>query len=60
MPDEPQSGSARQAPAAHGWRGWLRRNRRRLIVIALVVAFFYLLGYFTHPVAIPGMCKIYG
>ena len=37
------------------WRAWLRRHRRRLIV-----AFFYALGYFSHPVTSPLMCKIYG
>ncbi len=58
MADAPRAGSP--APAARGPRAWLRRNRRRLIVIALVIAFFYLLGYFSQPVAIPGMCKIYG
>lgn len=39
---------------------WLRRHRRVLIRIALVVAFFYVLGYFTPQVSSPGMCKIYG
>jgi hypothetical protein len=40
--------------------GWLRARWRRLLVIALVVAFFYLLGYFTPRVSSPGMCLIYG
>ena len=42
------------------WRAWLRRRRRRLIGLALVVGFFYALGYFSHPVTSPLMCKIYG
>lgn len=42
------------------WRAWLRRHRRRLIGLALVVGFFYALGYFSHPVTSPLMCKIYG
>jgi hypothetical protein len=42
------------------WRAWLQRHRRRLIGLALVVAFFYTLGYFSHPVTSPLMCKIYG
>ncbi|MBC9071355.1 hypothetical protein IAI53_05220 [Thauera sp. CAU 1555] len=40
--------------------GWLRARWRRLLAIALVVAFFYLLGYFTPRVSSPGMCLIYG
>ncbi|MDD3329421.1 MAG: hypothetical protein PHW25_20270 [Zoogloea sp.] len=42
------------------WRAWLQRHRRKLIGLALVVAFFYTLGYFSHPVTSPLMCKIYG
>ena len=42
------------------WRAWLRRHRRRLIELALLVGFFYALGYFSHPVTSPLMCKIYG
>lgn len=39
---------------------WLRERRRRFIVIGLVIAFFYALGYFTTPGSTPGMCLIYG
>jgi CHASE2 domain-containing sensor protein len=39
---------------------WLRRHRRRLIAIALLIAFFYFLGYITPRVNNPLMCKIYG
>ena len=28
--------------------------------LALLVGFFYALGYFSHPVTSPLMCKIYG
>jgi len=37
-----------------------RRHRRLLIVLALLSLFFSALGYFTNPVSLPGMCKIYG
>lgn len=36
----------------HPWR-WVWR-------IAALALFFYLLGYFSHPVTTPLMCKIYG
>ena len=39
------------------WRAWLKRRRRRLIGLALLVAFFYALGYFSHPVTSPLMCR---
>ena len=38
----------------------LRPYRRRFIIVTLVVAFFYVLGYFSTPVSTPGMCLIYG
>lgn len=41
------------------WR-WVQSRRRRIVVILGVVLFFYLLGYFSTPAAIPGMCLIYG
>ena len=28
--------------------------------LAAISAFFYLLGYFSHPATTPLMCKIYG
>jgi len=37
-----------------------RRNRRRVIGLALVCAFFFALGYFSPRVNSPLMCKIYG
>lgn len=42
------------------WRAWLKRRRRKLVGLALLIAFFYALGYFSHPVTSPLMCKIYG
>lgn len=40
--------------------GWARRHRRLLIVLALLAVFFSVLGYFSKPVSLPGMCRIYG
>jgi len=37
-----------------------QRHRRLILILIVVSLFFYVLGYFSHPVAIPGMCKIYG
>jgi hypothetical protein len=54
-PDEHAS-PTRVARALAWWRG----HWRRVLVIALVVVFFYLLGYFTPQVSTPGMCLIYG
>ena len=36
------------------------RHRRWLIVLTLLSVFFSVLGYFTNPVSLPGMCRIYG
>lgn len=41
-------------------RAWWRLRRRRLVAIALLIAFFYFLGYITPRVSSPLMCKIYG
>jgi len=40
--------------------GWLRARRRTLIILALLAAAFYLLGYFTPRITAPGTCLIYG
>jgi len=48
------------ARLASGLLAWARRHRRLLIVLALLSLFFSVLGYFTNPVSLPGMCKIYG
>lgn len=45
---------------AAGAAGWARRHRRLLIVLAALVVFFSVLGYFSNPVSLPGMCRIYG
>ena len=39
---------------------WLQRNRRKLIGLALLCLFFFVLGYFSPRVNSPLMCKIYG
>lgn len=39
---------------------WARLRRRRLLWIAGVVVFFYVLGYFAPKVSLPGMCRVYG
>ncbi|MGD9870701.1 MAG: hypothetical protein AB7S63_06515 [Thauera sp.] len=39
---------------------WVRRHRRLLLILLLLSLFFSVLGYFTSPVSVPGMCKIYG
>lgn len=41
-------------------RAWWLRNRRRVIGLALVCAFFFLLGRFSQSTVSPLMCKIYG
>ena len=41
-------------------RAWWLRNRRRVIGLALVCVFFFLLGRFSHNTVSPLMCKIYG
>ena len=43
-----------------GLVAWARRHRRLLIVLVLLSLFYSVLGYFTNPVSLPGMCKIYG
>ncbi|ENO96148.1 hypothetical protein [Thauera phenylacetica] len=48
------------ARLASGLLAWVRRHRRLLIVLALLSLFFSVLGYFTNPVSLPGMCRIYG
>ncbi|WP_168735258.1 hypothetical protein [Pseudothauera rhizosphaerae] len=53
MPTSPRAVFSRVA-------AWLYARRRKLLMLALVVAFFYLLGYFTPRVSTPGMCLIYG
>ena len=37
-----------------------RRWLRRLALLSLWAVVFYLIGYFTPRVAMPGMCLIYG
>ncbi|MBS0372499.1 MAG: hypothetical protein JSS57_25255 [Proteobacteria bacterium] len=39
---------------------WWHRNRRRVLGLLLLCAFFFALGYFTPRVASPLMCKVYG
>ena len=39
---------------------WVRRHRSWLIALVLLSLFVSVLGYFTNPVSLPGMCKIYG
>lgn len=43
-----------------GLRDWVGRYRRRLIALAVLIAFFYFLGYVTPRVSMPLMCKVYG
>ncbi|MDD3675463.1 hypothetical protein [Thauera propionica] len=40
--------------------GFWRRHRRLIVILIAVSLFFSALGYFARPVAMPGMCKIYG
>ncbi|HND59495.1 MAG TPA: hypothetical protein PK834_13340 [Thauera aminoaromatica] len=46
------------ARLASGLRAQARR--RLLIVLALLSLLFSVLGYFTNPVSLPAMCRIYG
>lgn len=39
---------------------WWRRNRRRVLGLLLLCAFFFALGYVTPRVVSPLMCKVYG
>ncbi len=48
------------ARLARSLLAWGLRHRRLLIVLVLLSLFFSVLGYFTSPVSLPGMCKIYG
>lgn len=51
-------------PGFSGWVAglvaWMRRHRRLLLILLLLSLFFSVLGYFSNPVSMPGMCKIYG
>ncbi|MFV8823760.1 hypothetical protein ACNKW1_03475 [Thauera sp. WH-2] len=51
-------------PGFSGWVAglvaWVRRHRRLLLILLLLSLFFSVLGYFSNPVSMPGMCKIYG
>ena len=40
--------------------GFWRRHWRLILTLIAVSLFFSALGYFARPVAMPGMCKIYG
>ena len=44
----------------HALRAWWQRNWRRVIGLALVCLFFFLLGRFSQSTVSPLMCKIYG
>lgn len=46
--------------AVEGAIRWIRARRRVLIAVALLIVFFYVLGYFSGRTTIPGMCLIYG
>lgn len=48
------------AGRVRGLVAWASRHRRWLIVLTLLSVFFSVLGYFTNPVSLPGMCRIYG
>jgi hypothetical protein len=40
-------------------RVW-QRHRRLILILLAVSLFFSALGYFVAPVAVPGMCMVYG
>lgn len=39
---------------------WCVARRRPILWIALLVAFFFFLGYVTPRTSLPGTCLIYG
>jgi hypothetical protein len=43
-----------------GGRRFWRRHRRLILILIAVSLFFSVLGYFAAPVALPGMCMVYG
>lgn len=50
--NEDPSGEGSPIKRPNPWR-WVWR-------LAAIATFFYILGYFSHPIATPLMCKIYG